>query len=220
MTTGTTLQEKLTAILMDKSTAHISALEFLDNNALQAFIAECLRTGIAHPCILYTTPTIDMVQHTTDLRFGPLYVNMGDTWYSWITNGPVTGLLNVWVEKVIDTELAAEHLRAGIGKPYNRYVRHMLSESGLSPEQLRDKAATDLDASIEKYKGHINTSVSNIEAALLAGSQNAHIHHVRMYAESYAEKYRDYEIARFNKRHADIKEAIASGKGIKRRKRA
>lgn len=175
-------------ILIDQHTGHISALDFRDNQALQAFTAECNRSGITHPIVMlnvsgYVSAEIQGIQ------FGPLYIHVATRWQDWIANGPASFELHRKVERKVDVEVSLVKLKAKKCRPFTPARRKKLKDACYTEEQIQWQAEAELEHRIELYKNDLESHIANIELALLHAFQNEHTALVRQFTERYAEEY-------------------------------
>lgn len=177
-------------ILVDQLTGHISSLDFRDDQALQAFIAECHRTGIANPVVMFNVSGY-VSSEIPGIQFGPLYIHICSRWQDWITDGPASLELRRKIERKVDRERHLARLKAKKCRPFTSYVCKRFQASGYTEDQIQAQAESDCLAGIDVYTSDIESHVANIELALLHAFQNEHIAGVRQFVERYSEEYTD-----------------------------
>lgn len=175
-------------ILVDQCTGHISALDFRDSQALQAFISECNRSGIAHPVVMFNVSGY-VSSEIPGIQFGPLYINVTARWQDWITEGPASFALCRKVERKVDSELALGKLRSKKCKPFSPARRRALKEACYTDDQIQFAAESEAEFRIEAYTTDLETLIANIELALLQAFQNEHTSCVRQFVDKYTEEY-------------------------------
>lgn len=175
-------------ILIDQCTGHISALDFRDVQALQAFISECNRSGIAHPVVMFNVSGY-VSSEIPGIQFGPLYLHVSARWQDWITEGPVSFALCRKVERKVDLELALSKLRSKKCKPFSPTRRKALKASCYTDDQIQLAAESEVEFRIAAYTNDLEAHMANIELALLQAFQNEHTACVRQFADQYAEEH-------------------------------